>query len=90
MLRCVNPARKFMVWNRKVREGTATFRAYRDAMTKLVAEVRPQTSAWGVCCMPPSAKVKNVPKRCLTEPLPTHTEICVDQRRAMHQSWCEA
>ncbi len=40
MLRCVNPLRKFMVWNREVRHGTATFRAFRSAMVDLVKEVR--------------------------------------------------
>ncbi len=40
MLRCVNPLRKFMVWNREVRHGTATFRAFRSAMIDLVKEVR--------------------------------------------------
>lgn len=40
MLRCVNPLRKFMVWDREVRHGTATFRAFRSAMVDLVKEVR--------------------------------------------------
>ncbi|CAL8465333.1 g4868 [Coccomyxa elongata] len=40
MLRCVNPLRKFMVWNREVRHGTAIFRAFRSAMVDLVKEVK--------------------------------------------------
>lgn len=44
MLRCVNPLRRFMVWNREVREGTATFKAFRTAMIDLVAEVRTHES----------------------------------------------